>query len=83
MFFELAKNFSKDSRRSNLKVYTRIKSKYDSLTISEQQIADFILFSFEKIQHLTLFDIAVATSKGQATIIRLCKKLGFNGFTEI
>lgn len=81
--FELTKNFSKDSRRSILKVYTRIKSKYDSLTISEQQIADFILFSFEKIQHLTLFDIAVATSKGQATIIRLCKKLGFNGFTEL
>lgn len=64
-------------------VCNRIKTDYNSLTLSEQKIADIILSSFEKIQYLTLLDIARSSSTGQATVIRFCRKLGFDGFFDL
>lgn len=59
-----------------------IHNHYDELTKSERKVADFVLQQGKKIIYATITDIKAATSVGDATIIRFCQKLGFNGFSD-
>jgi DNA-binding MurR/RpiR family transcriptional regulator len=59
-----------------------IHNHYDELTKSERKVADFVLKQGKKIIYATITDVKAATSVGDATIIRFCQKLGFNGFSD-
>lgn len=54
--------------------------KYDSLSDSEQKIAEFLISLGERMEGKSTRWIAEKTFSSPATIIRLCKKLGFSGF---
>ncbi|MDO1605661.1 MurR/RpiR family transcriptional regulator [Lactobacillus sp. YT155] len=60
-----------------------IKEKYPSLTKSEKKIADYILKNLKNIPYSTMSDLKDATNVGDATIIRFCQKLDFNGFSDL
>lgn len=63
-----------------IEVITQIKSTYSSLTKSEQKVGEFILNNIDKIAYMSVTEVAKNCSVGEATILRFCRRLGYNGF---
>lgn len=61
----------------------KIKESYYTLTKSEKKVANYIVSNQDKIIHNTMSDLKDLLNVGDATIIRLCKKMGFSGFTDL
>ena len=59
-----------------------IKSTYPSLSEGEKKIADYVLGNQEQIISMTISDIALFLKIADSSVIRFCKKIGFEGFTE-
>lgn len=57
-----------------------LRSSYNGLTKSEQKLADYILKNPSDVMHMTMSELADATSSADATVFRFCHKLGFSGF---
>ncbi|MBR4471492.1 MAG: MurR/RpiR family transcriptional regulator [Erysipelotrichaceae bacterium] len=53
-----------------------------NFTDTEIAIADYILMNPDEIKDLGIVDLADATFSSNAAIIRLCRKLGLNGYKE-
>ncbi len=60
----------------------KIQSQYDSLSASERRIADYFVEHLDEIVHLTVTEAAQATQTSEATVVRICKKLGYGGFYD-
>ncbi|MGC6770455.1 MurR/RpiR family transcriptional regulator [Enterococcus sp. LJL128] len=60
-----------------------IHANYTYLTKSEKKVADYVVSSGEKVLHQTMVDIKKATMVGDATIVRFCQKVGYNGFSDL
>lgn len=54
----------------------------DNLTVSEKQIAHFILNKDHAIEHLTSSQLGEKSLSSQSSVIRLYKKLGFKTYRE-
>ncbi|VDG20883.1 MurR/RpiR family transcriptional regulator [Lactobacillus sp.] [Lactiplantibacillus mudanjiangensis] len=59
-----------------------IHEQYESLTRSEKKVAGYVLKVGSQLMYATMSDIKAATKVGDATIIRFCQKLGYNGFSD-
>lgn len=57
-----------------------IKSFYPSLSKGEKKVADYILEIKEDIIYQTLLEVSKTVGVGEATIIRFCQKIGYDGF---
>ena len=57
-----------------------LRSSYNGLTKSEQKLADYILKNPADVMHMTMSELADATSSADATVFRFCQKLGFSGY---
>ena len=57
-----------------------IQERRDSLSPTEQRIADYILKNTPKVVHFTVKDLAGASDVSEATVIRMCQHVGFTGF---
>jgi DNA-binding MurR/RpiR family transcriptional regulator len=57
-----------------------IKSIFDSLTKSEQKVAEAILNDNEKILYCSITDFAEISGVGDATVLRFCRKIGFKSY---
>lgn len=55
----------------------------NGLTKSEEAILDFIEDNFNEIPEYSVIELSKVTYSSQATINRLCKKLGLEGFSEL
>lgn len=51
-------------------------------TVAESDLADFILEHVDEVSRMGIADLAAASYKSNATIIRLCRKLGVNGWRD-
>lgn len=60
-----------------------IDMSYPDLTKTEQKVADYIRANEDKIIHESITDVAEITDSSEASIIRLCRKLGYKGFQEL
>lgn len=60
-----------------------INKNRDNLTKSEQKLAEYIASHSEKVIYSTMKSLSKTTGTGDATIVRLCKKLGFSGFSQL
>lgn len=58
----------------------RIRSTFNELTKAEQKAADYILTNSADVIHMTITELAEAAASAEATIFRLCKKLGYSGY---
>ena len=58
----------------------RIKGSYSSLRPSEQKVADMILKNFQEVIHLSVAELAARSEVSEATIIRFCRAIGYEGF---
>lgn len=58
----------------------RLRSIIDSLKHAERRAAEYILQQPEEIIHLTISELAERCGASEATIFRLCRRLGFSGY---
>jgi RpiR family carbohydrate utilization transcriptional regulator len=61
----------------------RIRSGFNDLTKTEQKTAAYILDNPSEVIHMTITELAEAAKNAEATVFRLCKKLGFSGYQEL
>ncbi|MGV3464608.1 MAG: MurR/RpiR family transcriptional regulator [Heyndrickxia sp.] len=59
-----------------------IKSVYNSLTKTEQKVADFVLIDTQESVYSSVTDLAEKAGVGETSVIRFCRKLGYRGFQE-
>lgn len=59
---------------------TRIRAVYSRLSEKEKLVADFILNNPKKVIHSTINQIAEQLDVADATVFRLCKKIGYKGY---
>lgn len=62
-------------------IYEKLNLK-EGMSEAESGIADYLLKQGPEIKNYSTRDLADASYTSPATVIRLCKKLGFQGFTE-
>lgn len=60
-----------------------MRAAYPSLPPSERKVVDFILNSFEEVVRMTLAELAQHSGVSDATVMRLCRSLGFNSYLEL
>ncbi len=63
-------------------ILERLKAGED-FTYQEQAVAKCILEQIEQIQGMSVEELAKASYTSKATVVRLCKKLGVNGYQEL
>lgn len=61
----------------------RIKSLYNQLTPSEQQVADYIFTNLRDFHRLTISEVAEKCQVSVATLTRFAKSCGYSGFPEL
>lgn len=59
-----------------------IANKYDSLSAVERALCDYILKNPSEVLKMTAAEFGRAAGSAPASIIRLCRDLGFEGFTD-
>lgn len=60
----------------------RLKKEFPNLTRSEQVIADYIMNDPLSVIRLSLTQVARQSKSSNTAIIRLCQKMGYQGFAE-
>lgn len=63
-------------------VIAKIISVQPSLTVSENEIAQYVINNPDKVVASTITAIAQSTRTSEASINRFCKKIGFKGFNS-
>lgn len=66
-----------------MKIENLIKNKYKNLNETEKEILRYIISNSSKIRDLKIKDLADALFCSPNTIIRMSKKMGFTGFSEM
>ena len=64
-------------------VRSLMRATYPSLPPAERKVVDFILQDFEDVIRMTLAELAQNSGVSDATVVRLCRSLGFNNFLEL
>jgi len=66
----------------NDNILLKIRGMKDSLTPVEKKIADYILENTSEIPRLSIKTIAARTKTSDASVLRLCKALGYSGYRD-
>lgn len=61
----------------------RMRAAYPSLPPSERKVVNFILSNFKDVIRMTLAELAQRSGVSDATVVRLCRSLGFKNFLEL
>jgi DNA-binding MurR/RpiR family transcriptional regulator len=64
-------------------VLEKIKEKKHLFRESEEKVANYILTRWQEVLHLPITELAERIGVSEATIVRMCKKMGFRGFQEL
>jgi len=59
-----------------------ITEKYDSLSKTHKLIANYVVKNLTETSYLSIKDLSEKTGAGEATIMRFCTKLGFDGYPD-
>src|SRR5690554_1833198 len=66
-----------------MKYLSIINSCYSDLTKSEKKVADYIKEKGKEVIYQSLQEVTQSVKVGDATVIRFCKKIGFDGFQDL
>lgn len=66
-----------------MNVFEIIELKYPELTTREKKVADYYLTARLNVADKTLSEISEDTQTGEATIVRFCRKLGFESYRDV
>ncbi|MEA4834534.1 MAG: MurR/RpiR family transcriptional regulator [Anaeromusa sp.] len=61
-------------------LFTLLRTKYNTLSPTQKQIADFVLANAEQVILLSISDLAAQCSTSETTIVRFLRKLGFDSY---
>lgn len=61
----------------------KIRNIYADLKDAEKRVAEYILQNPNDIIHYSITELAETCKSGEATVFRLCKKLGYKGYQEL
>ncbi|MDF2519939.1 MAG: transcriptional regulator [Clostridia bacterium] len=61
----------------------KLRTLYQSLRVSEQKVADYIDIHPEEVIYLSISALADKCGVSEASVIRLCKVLGYDGYQEL
>ena len=61
-------------------VISKIVAMQQSFTVSENEIAQYVIHNADAVVASTITTIAQNTNTSEASINRFCKKIGFKGF---
>ncbi len=61
----------------------RMRALYPSLPPAERKVVDFVLVNFAEVIRMTLAELAQRSGVSDATVVRLCRSLGFNNYLEL
>lgn len=64
----------------NDNILIKIRERKDSLTPVERLVAEYILANKEEIPHLSIKSLAQASKTSDASVLRFCKTMGYNGY---
>ena len=64
-------------------LYAKIREKYDSLTHSQKQVAEYFNSYSDDVVFCTLEDLASRINVSTTTIIRFARALGYSGFSDM
>ncbi|MCH1624512.1 MurR/RpiR family transcriptional regulator [Ferdinandcohnia quinoae] len=70
------------SRTEKVNPLLMIQSVYNSLTKTEQKVADYIIVHHAEAVYSSVTDLAEMVGVGDTTVIRFCRKLGYRGFQD-
>ena len=60
----------------------RLRESWDSISATERTIADYLLANPEEAMELSIHELAKRTFSSPSTVIRMCHRIGFNGYKE-
>jgi len=63
-----------------MRISERIKLEMEHMTRSERQVAEFVLLHLSDIAFVTLDELAQHTEVSTTSVLRCCRRLGFDGF---
>ncbi len=61
----------------------KIREIYSELKDAEKRVAEYILQNPHDIIHYSITELAETCKSGEATVFRLCKRLGYKGYQEL
>ena len=64
-------------------VYSRLRNERPRLHPAERSVADYILENREKVVYCTISELSANSQTSDATIIRLCRHLGYSGYQDL
>lgn len=64
-------------------VIENINNNYQELFSAERKAADFILANFQEAMMLNITELAKKSKTSEATIVRMCKHIGYQGYYQM
>ena len=65
------------------RISDNIKSNYQVLFPQEKKVAKYILNNMSEVVMLNISDLASKTKTSEATVVRMCKHIGYNGYYQM
>ena len=66
-----------------MQILWKIKEQYASLRKSEKAVADYMLAHDDKIEKMTIAELAEQSGVSQPTVMRFLKAIGYDSFREV
>ena len=66
-----------------ISVIDNIRQFYDDLFTAEKKVADYILANIREVIMLSVTDLAHKSGVSEATVVRMCKHLGYDGYYQM
>lgn len=64
-------------------VFTKIRQTYSDMFQAEKKVADYILDHPKEVLDMNISELARESNTSDATIIRMCKHIGYTGFYQL
>lgn len=68
---------------NNINIIAKVTFLLPTLSRAEKKAADYLIRHTKQVLNLSLLEFAGRCACGQATIMRLCKKIGTSGYSEL
>lgn len=68
--------------QSQVNLLSRLRYGMEGYSPKLKKVADFIVSNADSAQYLTITELARDTTTSEATVIRLCRDLGFKGYSD-
>ena len=71
-----------ESNILNREVLSVMREKYETLSLAERKVADFVVKNPHKTVDCTVADLAKLSGVSDATIVRMCHDIGYTGYYQ-